>query len=264
MKLKLLHKTVLNTICFDMKTKAVDGRIVTLDLQRKYIKDRVRKRTVYYACREISSQEVKHGKYENLKNVIVTFLLTEASLKHTSDDSCIVLKNNVTNELYTSILTIHEVNIKHIDDKNAEELQILKRFFEIENQSDFDKFSHDYGNTDYGKLLLNSYIETIREDTLLDSLEKEDKYMIRLTDEERLQEREEGRQEGIEQGKKQGMEQGRKQGMEQGRKQGMEQGEKNKALEIALNLLSRNMPLFDISQITGLSEKEIQQLKSSI
>ena len=44
----------------------------------------------------------------------------------------------------------------------------------------------------------------------------------------------------------------------------MEQGEKNKALEIALNLLSRNMPLFDISQITGLSEKEIQQLKSSI
>ena len=259
-----MHKAALNAIYFDIKTKAVDRRIVTLDLQRKYIKDRVRNRTVYYACREISSQEVKHGKYENLKNVIITFLLTEASLKHTSDDSCIVLKNNVTNELYTSILTIHEVNIKHIDDKNAEELQILKRFFEIENQSDFDKFSHDYGNTDYGKLLLNSYIETIREDTLLDSLEKEDKYMIRLTDEERLQEREEGRQEGIEQGKKQGMEQGRKQGMEQGRKQGMEQGEKNKALEIALNLLSRNMPLFDISQITGLSEKEIQQLKSSI
>ena len=251
-----MHKAALNAIYFDIKTKAVDRRIVTLDLQRKYIKDRVRNRTVYYACREISSQEVKHGKYENLKNVIITFLLTEASLKHTSDDSCIVLKNNVTNELYTSILTIHEVNIKHIDDKNAEELQILKQFFEIENQSDFDKFSHDYGNTDYGKLLLNSYIETIREDTLLDSLEKEDKYMIRLTDEERLQEREEGRQEGIEQGKKQGM--------EQGRKQGMEQGEKNKALEIALNLLSRNMPLFDISQITGLSEKEIQQLKSSI
>ncbi len=42
MKLKLLHKTVLNTICFDMKTKAVDRRIVTLDLQRKYRKDRVR------------------------------------------------------------------------------------------------------------------------------------------------------------------------------------------------------------------------------
>ncbi|HIT87436.1 MAG TPA: hypothetical protein IAB62_06785, partial [Candidatus Coprocola pullicola] len=48
-------------------------------------------------------------------------------------------------------------------------------------------------NTNYGKLLLNCYTKTIREDTLLDSLAKEDKYMIRLTDEERLQEREEGR-----------------------------------------------------------------------
>ena len=243
-----MHKAALNAIYFDIKTKAVDRRIVTLDLQRKYIKDRVRNRTVYYACREISSQEVKHGKYENLKNVIITFLLTEASLKHTSDDSCIVLKNNVTNELYTNILTIHEVNIKHIDDKNAEELQILKRFFEIENQSDFDKFSHDYGNTDYGKLLLNSYIETIREDTLLDSLEKEDKYMIRLTDEERLQEREEGREEG----------------RQEGRQEGMEQGRQNKATEIALNLLNMDMSFSVISQATGLSEKEIQQLKSSI
>ena len=243
-----MHKAALNAIYFDIKTKAVDRRIVTLDLQRKYIKDRVRNRTVYYACREISSQEVKHGKYENLKNVIITFLLTEASLKHTSDDSCIVLKNNVTNELYTSILTIHEVNIKHIDDKNAEELQILKRFFEIENQSDFDKFSHDYGNTDYGKLLLNSYIETIREDTLLDSLEKEDKYMIRLTDEERLQEREEGREEG----------------RQEGRQEGMEQGRQNKATEIALNLLNMDMSFSVISQATGLSEKEIQQLKNSL
>ena len=235
-----MHKAALNAIYFDIKTKAVDGRIVTLDLQRKYIKDRVRKRTVYYACREISSQEVKHGKYENLKNVIVTFLLTEASLKHTSDDSCIVLKNNVTNELYTDILTIHEVNIKHIDNKNAEELQILKQFFEIENQSDFDQFSNDYGNTNYGKLLLNCYTKTIREDTLLDSLAKEDKYMIRLTDEERLQEREEGREEG------------------------RQEGRQNKATEIALNLLNMDMSFSVISQATGLSEKEIQQLKNSL
>lgn len=55
-----MHKAALNAIYFDIKTKAVDRRIVTLDLQRKYIKDRVRNRTVYYACREISSQEVKH------------------------------------------------------------------------------------------------------------------------------------------------------------------------------------------------------------
>ena len=239
-----LHKAALNSIYFDIKTKAVDGRVVTLDLQRKYIKDRVRNRTVYYACREISSQEVRQGKYENLKNVIVTFLLTEASLKHTSDDSCIVLKNNITNELYTNILTIHEVNIKHISSENAEELQILRHFFEIENQSDFDKFSAEYGGTGYGKLLLSSYVKTISEGSLLDSLEKEDKYMIRLTDEERLQEREEGRLEG----------------RQEGRLEGRQEGRQDKAAEIALNLLNMNMSLSVISKATGLSEKEIEKL----
>ena len=43
----------------------------------------------------------------------------------------------------------------------------------------------------------NSYIKTVRENTLLDSLKKENEYMIRPTDEERLQEREEGRKQGI-------------------------------------------------------------------
>ena len=44
----------------------------------------------------------------------------------------------------------------------------------------------------------------------------------------------------------------------------MEQGRQNKATEIALNLLNMDMSFSVISQATGLSEKEIQQLKSSI
>ena len=99
-----------------MKTRSVDGRIVTLDLQRKYIKDRVRKRTIYYACREISSQKVNKGEYENLKSVVVTFLLTEATLKHTNDNKHILLKDE-TGNIYSDILTIHEVNMKHINQK---------------------------------------------------------------------------------------------------------------------------------------------------
>ena len=79
-----LHKAALNSIYFDIKTRAVDGRIVTLDLQRVYSKDRIRNRTIFYACREIASQKVEKSKYENLKSVIVTFLLTEAPLKHTT------------------------------------------------------------------------------------------------------------------------------------------------------------------------------------
>lgn len=53
--------------------------------------------------------------------------------------------------------------------------------------------------------------------------------MIRLTDEERLEEREEGG--------------------------------KTKAIEIAANLLSMDMPLSAIAQATGLSEKEIENIR---
>ena len=44
-----LHKAALNSIYFDIKTRAVDGRIITLDLQRVYSKDRIRNRTIFYA-----------------------------------------------------------------------------------------------------------------------------------------------------------------------------------------------------------------------
>ena len=234
-----LHKAALNAIYFDIKTRAADGRIVTLDLQRKYIKDRVRKRTVYYACREISSQEVKQGKYENLKNVVVTFLLTEASLKNTKDNRCVLLKDSDSGEIYSDILSIHEVNIQHIGNNHTKEMQTLRAFFEIENQEDFNNFSELYGNTPYGKLLLDSYIEATRNNTLLDSLSKEDKYMIRLTDEERLEEREEGREEG------------------------RKEGRKETSIKIALNLLEIGISLTAIAQATGLSEEEIKSLQSS-
>ncbi len=109
-----LHKAALNSIYFDIKTRAVDGRIVTLDLQRVYSKDRIRNRTIFYACREIASQKVEKSKYENLKSMIVTFLLTEAPLKHTTFNRKIKLVEETTGKVYSDLLTIHEINIRHI------------------------------------------------------------------------------------------------------------------------------------------------------
>lgn len=51
-------------------------------------------------------------------------------------------------------------------------------------------------------------------------------------------------------------------GIEQGTRIGVEQGSKNKALEIAKNMLQMNMDIGIISKATGLSEKEINELKS--
>lgn len=83
---------------------------------------------------------------------------------------------------------------------------------------------------------------------------------------------EEGRKEGLEEGRREGLEEGRKVGLEEGRKEGLEEGEKEgkkegivlgqkqKAIEIALKLRQKGAKIVEISEITGLSEQEINEL----
>ena len=107
-------------------------------------------------------------------------------------------------------------------------LQILKHFFEIDTEKKYQKFVSSYAQTQLGALLLKIYDETVSDPSILDCLSEEDKYMVRLSEEERLLERVEGRQE--------------------------------ERIEIAKKLLSQNMDIVFISSITGLSEKEIEFL----
>lgn len=187
-----LHKAALNSIYFDVRTKTKDGRIITLDIQRQYIKDRIRNRTVYYACREVAAQQVIKSRYENLENVIVSFILTEASLKWTKDNKKIILQDEQTNEKYSDLLTIYEINIKHINNKNSQEMIILRDFFNVIDQSTYNKFVSDYDNTYFGKLLLKNYNKAVEDTSLLENLVEEEKFMYKLSEEERLEEREEG------------------------------------------------------------------------
>lgn len=73
---------------------------------------------------------------------------------------------------------------------------------------------------------------------------------------------EKGLAEGLEKGLAEGIEKGLEKGLEKGIEKGRAEGEKEKAKEIALNLLSFNTPTDIISQSTGLSKEEIENLKS--
>ena len=67
--------------------------------------------------------------------------------------------------------------------------------------------------------------------------------------------KQEGIEEGIEQGKKEGIEQGKKEGMEQARTEA-----KAEKLEIAKKLKQTGMDIKQISEITGLEEKEVEKI----
>ena len=72
--------------------------------------------------------------------------------------------------------------------------------------------------------------------------------------------REEGHKVGKEEGLKEGREEGHKEGKEEGIKEGREEGAKQKSFDIAKRMLEKGIDIETISELTGLTEKEISEL----
>ncbi len=72
--------------------------------------------------------------------------------------------------------------------------------------------------------------------------------------------KEEGLKEGREEGHKEGKEEGRKEGKEEGIKEGREEGAKQNSFDIAKRMLEKGIDIETISELTGLTEKEISKL----
>ena len=70
-----------------------------------------------------------------------------------------------------------------------------------------------------------------------------------------------GRREGLEEGRAEGREKGLAEGRAEGRAVGRAEGELSKSQEIARNLLGLGMPVPQIMQATGLTQKQIEQLE---
>ena len=51
-------------------------------------------------------------------------------------------------------------------------------------------------------------------------------------------------------------------GFSEGKTEGLSEGEHNKAREVALKMLEKNLPLEEIVEFTGLMESEIHALKA--
>ena len=67
--------------------------------------------------------------------------------------------------------------------------------------------------------------------------------------------------EGMEKGLAEGMEKGLAEGMEKGLAEGMEKGMSQRSLEIARTMLAKGMDAATVMEITGLSERQLKQLK---
>ena len=73
---------------------------------------------------------------------------------------------------------------------------------------------------------------------------------------------EQGLQRGLEQGLQRGLEQGLQRGLEQGLQQGVQKGRQEERRQLALKLLNKKTDISLISEVTGLSEAEINKGKN--
>lgn len=69
------------------------------------------------------------------------------------------------------------------------------------------------------------------------------------------------REKGKKKGLAEGMEKGLAEGMEKGLAEGMEKGMSQRSLEIARTMLAKGMDAATVMEITGLSERQLKQLK---
>ena len=69
------------------------------------------------------------------------------------------------------------------------------------------------------------------------------------------------KREGKEEGLAEGMEKGLAEGMEKGLAEGMEKGMSQRSLEIVRTMLAKGMDAAMVMEITGLSERQLKQLK---
>lgn len=73
--------------------------------------------------------------------------------------------------------------------------------FNFDMVAAFDTFVSNYQFTLYGNLLIQAYIKSVSDISLLHTLEGSDKFMMKLTDEERLEIKEKGIQAGKREGR---------------------------------------------------------------
>jgi len=215
------------------------------------------KRDVSYACKILSNSVSKSGEYDNMQKVIQININRLGETEKGYE----VYRLNATEEykgfpkLLTDVIEIYMVNIDFYKKMvyNGNKKFIKKNYLLCAmdlTTNDIDKISEGNEELMEFKKMLEEINST--EDFVKWDYEK-DAEMIHNSIVS------EARREGLQQGLQEGLEQG----LEQGLQEGLEQGKKEKQIEIAEKMLIKQISIEQIVEITGLTEKEIYNLKKN-
>ncbi len=230
-------------------------------------------RSLYYWAKLYASQMKKGEEYKKLRPVIcINFIDFVLNNKESFFHRCFMVLDKDNNDVALSDdLQIHFIELDKLE-KNESKLTIWVQLLKLATETSTEEnMKYIFERDPATKEAFDMY-----KDVLLDDMEwfrqisrekhEHDVASFKGAQEEiraaaRAAGLQEGREQGLEEGREEGREQGREQGREEGREQGLEQGSRTKAIEIAKSLLLMELSVDKVSQVTGLSEKEVRLLK---
>ena len=234
----------------DIKAVTNNGEHINIEIQVKNEYNMI-KRSLYYWSKMYEGQLKKGQDYDTLSRTICINILDFKYLKNDNFHNCYRLKEKNTNEELTDVMELHFIEIPK-----------LRKLENTEDISD----------------MLEAWITFIESPTskLIDKLEmsseeiKEAKEeLLRLSGNDKERERYEKRFESLlEQNsllanaERKGLQKGLQKGIEKGKKEGLKEGAKQEKILIAINLIKNGLDNELIKNTTGLSIKEIMQLRN--
>ena len=242
-----IKKTELLSGNVNIKDKRVDAIVHTgnkkIEIEiNSQNKDYLHTRSTAYIC-NIYQSNASVGDTYNEDTDIIQVNLTWG-LGRNNDEMKIYKIMNEKGELYVKNFIIYEINMDYYDkiwySKNEEEIKKNQYMIML----DLDK--KELKNMPKDKIV-DKYITNV---TIVNDDPEFQKYMSEEEDKRKIQNSllSEAKEEGISQGYTSGI------------NDGISKGENKKSIEIAKNMLKKNMSIEDISDITGLSIEEINKL----
>ncbi|GHU75724.1 hypothetical protein FACS1894188_07110 [Clostridia bacterium] len=188
--LKREKDALLNKILFDVVGITENSELYSIDMQRSYSQLRQEARGVYYMCRAISTQPVKDMRYEDIKPVHISFLLTKHNEKYPVQH--IELVSRETGKRYTDLVELILVYVNVVNkpkklkgevDNSIEiddDLRLFSRFFGISSVKKARDFESEFSKNKLAEELIAVYNETVANVADLEEIEKYDYYKARL------------------------------------------------------------------------------------
>lgn len=238
----------------DLKVELDDGEICNIEVQLANKKN-FKERMLEYWAKLYAGQLHKGEDYPELRRTII-IAIVDFNIKEFEKEGYHTKWKIREDKNHKLILTnnfeIHIIEIKKAKEslKNNQDDKIAQWMSFFDNPNSMEVKSMSEKNED-----INEALEQLRRlssnKMLREKLWRQEMY-------------ERDRRAEILFAKDEALEEGREEGLKQGLEQGLEQGKNEKSIEIAKNMLEKNMAIEVISEITGLTEKEIEQLKKEI